>query len=315
MQSRRSPLFHGAPLASVCGFSVVLLGLSISASVFSADRLLAPGEVTSWDGTGCGERSIPLGLTGVKAIAVGVGNNAVLLENGTALSWPTDPNGYGYWYDGWSVPPNNSNFVAVAAGPGFSVALKSNGTVVSWGSNSNGAPPVGLTSIVALATRYNECWGVKSDGSVVAWSNGAYLPVPTNFTNVASIAAGGDVLALRFDGTVVAFGNAPPPWLAGVVAIAAGTYHNLALREDGSVVAWGDNSRGQITIPTGLSNVVAIAAGNYYSLALKGDGRVVVWRITEASCTNYWPFTSAGVVAIAAKENFAMALGGYRSAE
>ena len=34
--------------------------------------------------------------------------------------------------------------------------------------------------------------------------------------------------------------DAVPPGLSGVTAIAAG-YHNLALKNDGTVVAWGDN--------------------------------------------------------------------------
>jgi len=44
------------------------------------------------------------------------------------------------------------------------------------------------------------------------------------------------------------------------IAAAAGG-HNLALKSDGTVVAWGDNSSGEATVPSGLSGVVAIAAG------------------------------------------------------
>ena len=55
-------------------------------------------------------------------------------------------------------------------------------------------------------------------------------------------------LALKSDGTVVAWGCGSglnrgqcsvPGSLAGVTAIAAGTYHSLALKSDGTVVAWG----------------------------------------------------------------------------
>jgi trimeric autotransporter adhesin len=46
------------------------------------------------------------------------------------------------------------------------------------------------------------------------------------------------------------------------VAITSGTYHSLALKSDGTVVAWGNNSMGQCNVPAGLSGVVAITAGS-----------------------------------------------------
>jgi len=62
-----------------------------------------------------------------------------------------------------------------------------------------------------------------------------------------------------------------------VVKIAGGGAHSLALKSDGTVVAWGNNSRGQTNVPAGLTGVVSIAAVLYHSLALKSDGTVVAW--------------------------------------
>ncbi|MCS7336965.1 MAG: immunoglobulin domain-containing protein [Verrucomicrobiae bacterium] len=97
---------------------------------------------------------------------------------------------------------------------------------------------------------------------------------------MVGIAAGGrHSLALRADGTVVAWGwneygqANVAPGLADVVAVAAGAQHSMALRSDGSVVVWG----GITNVPADVSNVVAIAAGYYHCLALKADGSVVVW--------------------------------------
>ncbi len=122
---------------------------------------------------------------------------------------------------------------------------------------------------------------------------------------VAIIASDSHDLALRSDGTVVAFGYPnfgeaiTPAGLDNVVAIAAGQYHSLALRSDGTVAAWGSNSDGQITLPAGLSNVVAIAAGNRHSLALRSDRTVVAWgRNVEGQTTV--PAGLSNVVAIAA---------------
>ena len=61
-----------------------------------------------------------------------------------------------------------------------------------------------------------------------------------------------------------------------MTAIAAGNGHTVALKSDGTVVAWGYNFYGQTTVPPGLSGVTAIAAG-YHTVALKSDGTVVAW--------------------------------------
>jgi alpha-tubulin suppressor-like RCC1 family protein len=66
-----------------------------------------------------------------------------------------------------------------------------------------------------------------------------------------------------------------PADLTNVVAIAAGSSHNLALKADGTVAAWG--FYGLTNVPLGLTNVVAIACGSFHSLALKSDGTVAAW--------------------------------------
>ena len=86
---------------------------------------------------------------------------------------------------------------------------------------------------------------------------------------IAIAASGNHTLALRANGTLVAWGqnedaignfvgqSTIPPGLNGVVAIGAGEYHSIAAKSDGTVVAWGDNSHGQCDTPAGLANVVA----------------------------------------------------------
>jgi hypothetical protein len=108
--------------------------------------------------------------------------------------------------------------------------------------------------------------------------------MPANLRGVIAIAAGGyHNLVLKEDTTVVAWGDdfygqsTVPSKLSGVVTVAAGTAHSLALKADGTVIAWGRNEQGQSTVPMGLNGVVAIAAGYNHSLALKGDGTIVAW--------------------------------------
>ena len=72
-------------------------------------------------------------------------------------------------------------------------------------------------------------------------------------------------------GTVISWGSQVIPSVAPgtrFTKIAAGYNHNLALKSDGTVVAWGDNRDGQSTVPSGLNGIVAIAAGGRHTLAL-----------------------------------------------
>src|SRR6185503_3877602 len=87
--------------------------------------------------------------------------------------------------------------------------------------------------------------------------------------------------------------------LGNVVAVAAGGGHSLALKMDGTVVAWGWNSDGQVNVTAGLSDVVAIAGGYRHSVALKQDGTVVAWGANQNGQSNV-PAGLTNVVAIEA---------------
>ena len=191
--------------------------------------------VVSWGGW-LGERDVPVGLTGVVAIAAGRYHSLALNTNGTVAAWG----------DGWGMT-DSTGVVAIAAGGEHSLALKTNGTVVAWGANWYGQTdvPVGLTGVVAIAAGDFHSMALKSNGTVVSWGGNAYgqTDVPVGLTGVVAIAAGGD--------------------------------HSLPLKTHGTVVAWGDNDSGQTDVPLGLTGVVAIAAGGFHSLALKADSALL----------------------------------------
>ena len=151
-------------------------------------------------------------------------------------------------------------------------------------------------------------------GTVVAWGNDGQATVPAGLSGVVAIAARGfHTVALKQDGTVVAWGSnnsgqtTVPAGLSGVVAIAVGRLYTVALKQDGTVVAWGSNSDGQATVPAGLSGVVAIAVGGFHTVALKQDGTVVAWGNNDDGQTTV-PADLSGVEAIAATGNHTVAL-------
>ena len=120
--------------------------------------------------------------------------------------------------------------------------------------------------------------------------------------------------------------------LDGGVEAVAGSYHNLALRDDGTVVAWGENGAGQLGDGTrkhrrspvsvrDLSDIAAISAGEEHSLALTSSGRVLAWggnqwgELGDGTRTNRHtavpvPGLDTGFVAMVAGDRQSLALRG-----
>lgn len=145
------------------------------------------------------------------------------------------------------------------------------------------------------------------------WRDTRFNPADFSLPFSAVAAGNGYSLALRADGTVVAWGTngsgqaTPPAGLADVRAIAAGHRHCLALKADGSVVGWGLNDNGEANPPAGLEGVASIAAGQQHSVAVKQDGSVVAWGNNDQGETNV-PAGLGGVIAAAAGLSHTVAL-------
>ena len=180
--------------------------------------------------------------------------------------------------------------------------------VVAWGGSSSGQTnvPAGLSNVVAVAGGRMRSLALRADGTVVAWGDNPF--VPAGLTNVVAVAGSSHSLALREDGTVVAWGfnwygqTDVPAGLTNVVAVAAGEAYSLALLANGTVAAWG-----LADVPSGLSNVLAVAAGDRHSLALRADGMVVAWGNNDQGQTTV-PSGLSNVLAVAAGDGHSLAL-------
>ena len=149
----------------------------------------------------------------------------------------------------------------VVAGPDYAAILKDDHSVLAW-------PQPGTTYLYGQMT--------------IPAALQSPFTVDDPLRVVALAAGGTHMLALRANGTVVAWGNNAhgqttiPAGLSGVVHIAAGARHSVALLNTGRVVAWGDNSSGQRNVPN-AANVVNVSAGAFHTIALRSNGTVFGW--------------------------------------
>ena len=218
----------------------------IAAGVEFSVAVSSNGIVTSW-GSNL-EGAPPKRITNVVAIAIGEAHSIGLREDGTVV----------HWGKLGSVVNGPSNAIAIAACTSATwrdLALTRDGRVVEWGLTGSAVTDIGLSNIAAIATGGHHSLALNKDGTVFGWGSNAYgeaTGIPTSEfprTSKGIVTTGGQVLS-------------------NVVAIAAGGQFSLALRKDGTVVAWGDNHWGETNIPSNLTNVVAIAAGPNFALAL-----------------------------------------------
>ena len=185
--------------------------------------------------------------------------------------------------------------IAVASGAYHSLALCSDSTIAAWGYNNKGqlgdgsqstrTEPVAVDqtgvltgkSVVSVAAGESHSLALCSDGSLAAWgSNDSGQLGDNSMTNrtlpVLVDASAGSALHGK-----------------SVVAISAGSGHNLALCTDGSVAAWGGSYGATPSLVDDLEGsalhgkrVIAVGAGHGFSLALADDGIVVGWGANNA---------------------------------
>ena len=303
-----------------------IAGGTLGAALLVAPLASSPAVVSAWGDDTYGElgnghegegqaSKVPVhvdGVSGVVSVAAGNSFGLALLENGTVMSWGN--NAVGELGDGTTtssdvaVPVQGlSEVTAIAAGESFGLALLANGTVMAWGDNEHGQLGTGSTS------------GPEGCSEIFVCST---APVPVQgLTDVTAISAkGGHSLALRSNGTVMAWGEntfgdlgngtaersdvpLEVQGLSEVTAVSAGQAHSLALRKNGTVMAWGVNDSGELGIGndtgpetcaesavpcsrrpvevSGLSGVVSIAGGGLHSLALLSGGTVDAWGYNE----------------------------------
>jgi alpha-tubulin suppressor-like RCC1 family protein len=152
-------------------------------------------------------------------------------------------------------------------------------------------------------------WGTHPSGLKAEFAGKQYFARRPVEDRSAELAIGHHGLALREDGTVLAWGRNgggqlgdgtredrhTPRTVCGlddVVAVASRGKHSLALRRDGTPWSWGESFWGQLghredvsnLLPApveGLADITAITSGFYSSYAVRADGAVFGWGLND----------------------------------
>jgi len=160
-----------------------------------------------------------------------------------------------------------------------------------------------VCAATAAAGGQLRAWGSDAAGQVTG------VPAGDNYVAIAAGDAHG--LALRSDGTVIAWGQNN----SGECSVPAGTYRaiaagadfSLAIRTNGSLAAWGRNADGVISnVPAG-SDFVAVEGGESFAVALRANGSIVAWGNDRWQQVSGAP-KGTGFMAVAAGDSHAVAL-------
>jgi hypothetical protein len=172
-----------------------------------------------------------------------------------------------------------------------------------------------IRNVLLVAVSVGICaMGVSHAGEVKAWGldrDGQVTNVPAGSDYVAVAAGDAHGLALKSDGTIVAWGQNDD----GECGVPAGTYKaigagadfSLAVRADGTIAAWGYNGQRQVSsVPEG-NDFVAVDGGELFAVALKADGSIVAWGNNRWGQVSDAP-TGTGFKAVVAGDDHAVAL-------
>lgn len=201
-------------------------------------------------------------------------------------------------YGACNVPAGLSNVTSIAAGYLHAMAIISNGSVVAWGSYVSitsspyailGSAALALPSfsqrIVALAGGTAHSLALTESGQVIVWGRdntyhqldmpptlGHYMLLTGNFYQTG--------LGVHLPT------SAPAQYSVAknVIAISSMGMNSIALLANGTIAVWGDNTHGQLYVPTSVSTskVTMVAAGwHHYVVVLAYNAGVAAWGSTD----------------------------------
>ena len=235
-------------------------------------------------------------LSGVTAIAAGMGHTCAVLPGGAINCWGF--NSHAQIGDGTTLDKNLPTQVdgitqggaLIAAGQRHTCALAA-GALKCWGDSTAGKSGNGSTDSVVYADKVT---GVPpQDDTVLSLSAGRYHTCARLDPGDAVWCWGSNFFGELGNGNDSGASNYQPTQIAELAAVGltAGRFHNCAISSAADMDepwCWGDNERGQLGdgttahkyVPTkvvGLSDVTLIEAGGSHTCAIVSGQEVYCW--------------------------------------
>lgn len=208
--------------------ATALMKFGISHSLALYRRNDGQTGLTGWGSNSNGQLGFPLGITVISAEG-GMAHTVILRRNGGITAFGANVNHVG---DVSNQCVLNSTLRAanaakkVAAGLAFNVAILANDGVTAWGDNTHGQcdVPAGLTAVEIACGGYHAL-ALKHDGTVVAWGRG------NEFQGCGECQCKQSVVP---PGITFSAENGNP-----VVAIRASLCNSFAVTKSGQIIRWG----------------------------------------------------------------------------